>query len=47
MYRGDKKMCLECLLIGILIGVGLMEALLILRFGWGYEEKLRIYDKKV
>jgi len=38
--------CIGCLLIGILIGVGLMEALLILRFGWAYEEKLRIYEKR-
>ena len=40
-------MCIECLLIGVLIGAGLMEGQLILRFGWSYEEKLRIYDKKI
>lgn len=39
-------MILECILISIILGMGLREALLIYKYGLSYEEKLRIYDRK-
>ena len=40
-------MILEYMLIGIILGIGIREALLIYKWGLSYEEKLRIYDKKM
>ena len=34
------------LLIGMISGIAIREAILILKFGWAYEEKLRIYDRE-
>lgn len=43
-------MCWEYLvsgmLIGIFLGFGLREGISILKHGWAYEEKLRMYDKE-
>lgn len=39
-------MILECILFGIILGIGLREASLIYKWGLSYEEKLRIYDRE-
>ena len=39
-------MILVWILIGMMLGMGIREILLIFMYGWGYEEKLRIYDKE-
>ena len=39
-------MILECILL-VFLGIMIREVILIFMYGWGYEEKLRIYDEEM